>query len=191
LGESMPIELVRLFPARPTDFPDTPGFGFPVRFQVAVSDEPSFARPRIILDQGQADFANPGGTPLSIVLKDTKARYVRVSAGKLWKRTGDYVFALAELQVFAGGKNMALGKTVTALDSIEFGLWSKRYLVDDSASRKKLPDANDPVQQRRLALEIKIEEAAKSRAMIVEKRLSEDVREQVKSVDAELANLTQ
>ncbi|MEI7687540.1 MAG: DUF1549 domain-containing protein, partial [Planctomycetota bacterium] len=29
LGQSMPIEMVRLIPARPIDFPDTPGFGFP------------------------------------------------------------------------------------------------------------------------------------------------------------------
>jgi len=29
LGRSLPIETIRLLPARPTDFADTPGFGFP------------------------------------------------------------------------------------------------------------------------------------------------------------------
>ena len=31
-----------------------------------------------------------------------KARYVRVTATRLWQRTNDYVFALAELQVDSG-----------------------------------------------------------------------------------------
>ncbi len=31
LGEVVPIDEIRLIPARPTDFADTPGFGFPVR----------------------------------------------------------------------------------------------------------------------------------------------------------------
>src|SRR4029077_21074608 len=31
LARSVPIEEIRLVPARPVDFPDTPGFGFPTR----------------------------------------------------------------------------------------------------------------------------------------------------------------
>ena len=44
LGMTVPIDEIRLVPARPTDFPDTPGFGFPPRFHVEVSDDPSFRR---------------------------------------------------------------------------------------------------------------------------------------------------
>ncbi|MBI3412102.1 MAG: DUF1553 domain-containing protein [Planctomycetes bacterium] len=191
LGDAVPLELVRLFPARPTDFPDTPGFGFPARFQVAVSDEPSFAKSHILLDQSRADFANPGDIPLTIPVKEIKARFVRVTATKLWKRTGDYVFALGELQAISGGKNVALAKGVTALDSIEFGLWSKRYLVDNFDSRKKLADLDDPAEQKRLMLEMRIQEADEARAMIVESVIGDEVREQMKGIDAELASLAQ
>ena len=40
------LDAVRLVPARPTDFPDTPGFGFPVRFRIEASDDPTFAQRR-------------------------------------------------------------------------------------------------------------------------------------------------
>ena len=48
LGRSMPIEEIRLVPARPVDFADTPGFGFPVRFRVEVSDDPEFGKGRAV-----------------------------------------------------------------------------------------------------------------------------------------------
>ncbi|MDQ3441159.1 MAG: DUF1549 domain-containing protein, partial [Planctomycetota bacterium] len=50
LPTSVAIEEVTLVPARPTDFADTPGFGFPIRFKVEVSDEASFVTPVTIVD---------------------------------------------------------------------------------------------------------------------------------------------
>ncbi len=146
LGKSVPIDAVHLIPARPTDFPDTPGFGFPVRFHVDASDEAAFAHSVSIADQTKSDFPNPGDAPVIFRTGPTKARYVRVTAERLWKRTGDYVFALAELQVESGAKNVARGAVVSSLDSIEAGRWSRRYLVDGYNSRSPLPDlANGPV----------------------------------------------
>ena len=66
-----------------------------------------------------------------------------MTAERLWKRTDDYVFALAELQVDSGGKNVARGAVVASLDSIEAGRWSHRYLVDGYDSRASLPDLAD------------------------------------------------
>ena len=60
LGRSVAIDAVRLVPARPTDFPDTPGFGFPIRFRVEASDDPTFAKADCVADQTKEDFANPG-----------------------------------------------------------------------------------------------------------------------------------
>ena len=59
LGRPVPIDEVRLVPARPTDFADTPGFGFPVRFRVDLADDATFDRPERIADHTDADFANP------------------------------------------------------------------------------------------------------------------------------------
>src|SRR5262249_21160707 len=38
LGRSLLIDEIRLIPARPTDFPDTPGFGFPARFRIELAE---------------------------------------------------------------------------------------------------------------------------------------------------------
>jgi hypothetical protein len=152
LGQSVPVEQIRLIPARPTDFPDSPGFGFPVRFRIDLADEPTFASPHLIVDQTGADFHNPGDVPYVVSLKNQKARFVRVTATRLWKRLADYVFALAEVQVESAGRNLARGAVVSSLDSIEAGRWSRRYLVDDFDSRRRLPDFNDPAQKRRMEL---------------------------------------
>ena len=140
LGKVVPIDTIRLIPARPTDFRDTPGFGFPVRFRVAIADEPTFANAKVAADCSEADFPNPGDNPYTIRLAGTRARYVRITATRLWERTKDYVFALAELEVDSAGKNRARGAAVTALDSIEAGRWAKKNLVDGYDSRNRLPD---------------------------------------------------
>jgi hypothetical protein len=139
LGRSYALDSIRLIPARPVDFADTSGFGFPARYKVEVDDEPTFHDPRVVLDRTGADVANPGDTPVVIPIPGKAAgRYLRVTAAKLWPRTNDYVFALAELQAFADGGNVAPGSEVTALDSIEGGLWARANLVDGFDSRKAL-----------------------------------------------------
>jgi len=144
LGQSRPLDTIRLLPARPTDFADTPGFGFPVRYRVEICEEPTFAHPVSIEDQTAADIADPGDRPVLIAAGGSVGRYVRVTATRLWKRTGDYLFALGEMQVFSKGAEVARGSTVSALDSIESGRWSKRNLVDGFDSRNTLPNLTDP-----------------------------------------------
>ncbi len=136
LGKSLPLEKLVLLPARPTDFADTPGFGFPVRFRVQLSNDPTFAQAVTMADQTASDFPNPGDKPYTLVLSGQKARYVRITATKLWNRTNDYIFALAEVQIFSNGRNLARKAAVTAKDSIEQGRWSVRYLTDGADSRR-------------------------------------------------------
>jgi hypothetical protein len=138
LGRSAAQEEIRLVPARPTDFPDTPGFGFPVRFRVEVADDPGFANPRIVADETRADFPNPGERAYRVSLNKEMARCVRVTATRLWNCNNTYCFALAELEVISDGKNLAKHSSVSALDSVEGGLWGCRYLVDGYDSRRLL-----------------------------------------------------
>jgi hypothetical protein len=140
LGHSAALDEIRLVPARPTDFPDTPGFGFPVRFRVEVADDASFGNPRIVADETTADFPNPGDNAYRISLKRETARCVRVTATRLWNHHKEYWFALAELEVLSDGKNLAKHASVSALDSIEGGLWGCRYLIDGYDSRRLLLD---------------------------------------------------
>jgi hypothetical protein len=153
LGRRVLLDEVVLVPARPVDFADTPGFGFPEMFRVELSDDPAFAKAETIADHTQASFANPGDRPVFVAAHGKPARYVRVTATRLWKRTGDYVFALAELQALADGKNVAAGAKVASADSIEGGLWSMRHLVDRFDSRRELPDLADATVRQRLEAE--------------------------------------
>ena len=151
LGQPVTIDLVRLVPARPTDFRDTPGFGFPARFRVAVSSDPTFATQDVIADHSSEDFSNPGVHPFSVAPQGVTGRYIRVTAEKLWPRSSDFVFALGELQVESAGRNVAAGAAVTALDTIEAGRWGTKKLVDGFGSRHELPDVAAPATAAALA----------------------------------------
>ena len=184
LGKPTHLDAVRLIPARPTDFPDTPGFGFPLRYKVMLSDDEDFAKYIAIAAFTQADAANPGDQPVTLPAVALRARYVRVTAQKLWKRTNDYVFALAELQVVAGGKNVALGAKVTALDSIEAGRWSTRHLVDDFTSRNRLLSAADT--KTRVTLEIELRQSESERRELFDMLIDADTRSELVHLAKEL-----
>ena len=138
LGRSLRLDEVRLIPSRPRDWALVSGFGFPLRFRVEASDEPTFASPTLLRAEDKNDLRNPGENAVTVPCEGVTARFIRVTATKLWLRMDYYAFALAELQVFAGGTNAALGAGVEALDSVESGYWSKRALVDGFSSQKRL-----------------------------------------------------
>jgi hypothetical protein len=193
LGRRVPIDRIRLIPARPTDFPDTPGFGFPARFRVELSDDPNFTKADVLADHSGRDFLNPGDRPVVIAATGKTARHVRVCAMRLWRRTGDYVFALAELEVESGGKNVARGAKVSALDSIEAGRWSMRHLVDGFDSRQRLPDLAFPGAAENFAhrkdLEQAIREADNARRSLADSFIEPALRARIGKAEAELARL--
>ncbi|HND55181.1 MAG TPA: DUF1549 domain-containing protein, partial [Pirellulaceae bacterium] len=143
------------------------GFGFPPRYKIELSDDPTFqSGVNTIADRSSADVPNPGTTPIehpAVVVGamgtangganvTRTARYVRVTATKLAVRQNDYIFALAELQVFdAEGRNAAQGATVTSLDSIEAGpRWRRTNLVDGLFPKSTRPaDAAALVEAKR------------------------------------------
>jgi len=204
LAKPQPIEAIHLFPARPTDFRDAPGFGFPVRYQVAVSDEPDFKQPRLAADYSKADVPNPGDNVVSIRLAGETpvvARYVRVTAQRLWLRSGDYIFALGEMQVESGGKNIAAGVTVTALDSIDQGRWHTKNLVDGHNSRHLLPDLGTPELAKtlkdRAALEAELAAVTAERTRAIEAAIGPELRAEqsratarIRAIEPEMAELS-
>lgn len=133
LGESMPIRAIEIVGCNDDFNGIGKGFGFPVRFRIDVSNDPKFeANVATIVDHSDIDYPNPGVTPLEYDTKEQTIRYVRVTAVRLAPRANDYIFALAELSVYDGlGANVAAGKKVTSLDSIEQPVrWSRQNLVD-------------------------------------------------------------
>lgn len=140
LGESVELRRVVLRPCYDEFNSIGAGFGFPVRFRIEVSDDPTFNTNVAILAERHTetfstDVKNPGLEPFATRVSKEDGivgRYVRVTANKLVKRSNDFNFALAELQVFDSvDKNVAMGKEVTALDSVEAPpRWSKSNLTD-------------------------------------------------------------
>ena len=191
LGRSLPIEEIRLVPARPVDFADTPGFGFPVRFRVEVSDDPGFGKGRavVVAEEERPDLPDVADEPYVIAAGGRSARFVRVTATRLWKRSNDYVFALSELEVISGGENAARGASVSALDSIEGGLWGRVHLVDGFDSRRARPAAADPVAARRHQLLARIQEFERDRRRVAEASIDPTLRSDREAARKEVAEL--
>ena len=133
------------------------GFGYPVRYRVDVSQQritreegskDGLLSANLVGDFTAQDVVNPGLAPLQLADLDVTARYVRITATKLAPRSNDYIFALAELQVFdAQGNNVAEGADVASLDSIEAPVrWSMNNLTDGIWAQP-----GDPESVQRLA----------------------------------------
>ena len=152
LGQEWPVDEVRLFPARAVEFPARRGFGFPARWRLEASADAGFTLPVVLGEWTKFDFANPYENPVVQPVPGTSFRYVRLTALKLSERFNDYLFALAELEVFSGGKNVAADQAVTAADSRETPRWSTRFLTDGFTSQRQVaawPAYLDGLEQRR------------------------------------------
>src|SRR5262249_54108359 len=108
------------------------GFGFPVRYRIEISDDPEFKKAVTVLDRTRADAPNPGIPPQTAAGGGRTAPYARTTATNRAPRSGDFIFALAEVAVLTpDGTNAAAGARVTALDSIEAPVrWRRSNLVD-------------------------------------------------------------
>jgi len=162
LGKHTEIDHVTLLPGYDEFNNIGAGFGFPVRFKVETSDDPAFKTGVTLLwrrhdETFMNDFKNPGLKPfVTGGAKDDgiAGRYVRVTATKLAPRKEDFIFALAELQVFdPAGNNVALHQPVSALDSIEAPpRWGKVNLTDGIAPVTPSADEKDALIREREAL---------------------------------------
>ncbi len=186
LGAEIEIDQVVLHPCHDDYAGIGSGFGFPVRFRVEAATEESFAVTTLLADETERDLANPGLAPYRIE-RPVSARYVRVTATALAPRSNDFIFALSELEVFAGdSNNVALRKVVTSHDSIEAApRWRRSNLVDGI-----WPAAQDPQALVELA------EATRRRDTLLDdvmtpQRLAkqQELAEQLKTVNEQRAAL--
>ena len=117
------------------------GFGFPVRFKIIASNQADFSRSEVLVDQTEKKFSNPKLVPVTYKV-NSHARYFRVEAVELRERKNDFIFALAELELFnADSINLAAGMKVSAKDSIEAPVrWRKSNLTDGKWSKSKNPE---------------------------------------------------
>lgn len=169
LGKPMPVDEVRIFSARPTDFPVKPGFGFPVRFRLEAGNSPDMGDAVVLWDQTGSDFVNPGDNPALFPGRGVEARYVRLTATRLWRRD-DFVFALSEIQVFSGDRNVALEAVPAAMDCLEAPRWQLRFINDGYSSQGVLLDWSQWLRElsRRRELEQQLAGLGAARAPLVE-----------------------
>ena len=180
LGQAQSIEQVTLIGTSDNFNNIGDGFGFPVRYKIEASSDTTFeSGVTVVADKTKADEPNPGVAPLHFKSPNLNARYVRVTATKLAKRSGDYIFALAELRLLnANGDNLAKGKTITALDSIESPVrWRKSNLVDALYPGK----ASDP------AIAKELEVLVSERGKLVQSILSGEIAAKRNAAKAGLA----
>ncbi|MBT5124289.1 MAG: DUF1553 domain-containing protein [Planctomycetaceae bacterium] len=134
LGESTTeITRIRLYPASDDYAGVGDGFGFPVRFQVAVSNDKSFNTNTVIFDHTQEDFPNPKLAYLEIPHREkSPIQYIRVTATKLAERSNDYIMVLSEIVALdQDDANSAHGMAVTASSSIEAPVrWARQNVTD-------------------------------------------------------------
>ncbi len=193
LGKSVEIQRIVLKPCYDDFGGIGGGFGFPVRFKVEASDDPAFKTGvTLIWRKHDAtfmnDFKNPGLTPFETgTAGDDGAigRYVRVTAVKLAERKNDYILALSEMEVFAdkNGPNLAAGRPVTALDSIEAApRWQKENLTDGIAPEARTQEDKQRLIKERDALMLAQADAA------TRKQLN-DMRKQRGVIEAEIGKL--
>ena len=133
LGQAQAIEQITIIGTSDSFNNIGDGFGFPVRYKIEASNDAEIFRGvTAVADKTKGDEPNPGIAPQHFKPDDLEARYIRITATKLAKRSNDYILAVGELRVLdPNGNNLAEGKTVTALDSIEAPVrWRKSNLVD-------------------------------------------------------------
>jgi signal transduction histidine kinase len=147
LGQECAVSEIRLIPAHPPDFPEREAFGFPRRFRIDISRDAAFANAVRIWETLENEFPLPGDNPVVFPGNAVLGRYVRVTATRLWERSRDYVFGLGELEVYAGGINVAHGRPVRGSDVSEKPVWKPESLTDGLVSQGRLVDWKTWIQQ--------------------------------------------
>src|ERR1035438_7865129 len=132
LKRSVPIEAIQLFPSADRMYPGRDqwygGQGFPLRFRIEASDDPSFGRRQAIADFTQSDFPDPHDNITQYGVHGVQGRYVRLTATRLRATKvlppasglgeplgaepqdgPDYTLAIAKMAVLSGGSDVAMG----------------------------------------------------------------------------------
>ena len=134
MGEVVAPDGIALFPVTAeVDDETVYGYGFPKSFRIDISNEPEFRNYETIVEGRSDDTVGSKRWPYYRDLAGYSGRYIRVTAAALWRSptNGLEVFALSEVMVLKGGRNLAVGRQVTALDTEERSdQWSMKFLCD-------------------------------------------------------------
>jgi signal transduction histidine kinase len=107
------------------------GYGFPLRFVVEVADDPAMTNAVLAVDRSMADVENPGRYPLVLPTGTVAGRYVRFTSTRHVPSNEGFFWALEELMVLSGNRNVAVGCEVLASSQLElFPNWALERIND-------------------------------------------------------------
>lgn len=131
LRQEETFDSVVLYPVQPFSYSKSPGFLFPTRFRIDVSNDPEFTSFETVADFSQENVPNPGDDPFLCEFPEQRTRYVRLTVTQLTHRDADnYGFALAEMEVKHEDEVISENRPVKVLDAVESRDWSIRHLND-------------------------------------------------------------
>ena len=136
LGREQEIDLIVLVPVLRHGSHDTyEADAFPLEFHLLAGSGED-AEGTVIASFGPEDGVLPRIAPLVIQCPGTRASWVRLVATRLGQRAwdGQYCLELAEMMVFRGKENLALGCPVifSSLQGHDLGARQRQFLVDGS-----------------------------------------------------------
>lgn len=132
LGTPQKIDWVVLVPAL-VDWQqgESKPYAFPPRFRIDASDDPAFVQFTPVAIFTETDYPSHELAPAVFPATGLQARYVRLTVTKLAEEADTHSFALSELMVVQGERNIALGGTVTVSNSINIApRWHLKNLND-------------------------------------------------------------
>jgi len=134
MGEVVSPDAIVLFPVTAAlDDETVYGYGFPRSFRIDISNDAEFRNYETIVEGRLEDPSGLKRWPYYREMEGYSGRYLRVTATALWRAPAgeQEVFALSEIMVLKGGRNLAVGKPVSALDTEErFDQWATRFVCD-------------------------------------------------------------
>lgn len=132
LGATRTLDAVALIPAQ-VDWRsgDRRAYGLPRRFRLDVSDDPDFAEFRPFAVYSAEGDAADDIAPLVFAAGPVAARYVRLTVTEMAQDAGQYFYALAEILVLAGARNVAAGRPLIASSTSDHApRWTLANLTD-------------------------------------------------------------
>lgn len=136
LGTSFRIDMIALVPV----VVDTPlfsdrAYGFPQRFRVEIANEQSFMNPTVVADETENDFPDPGRFPVCYEPIEKRGRYIRITSTLHARNLEHFIWALSELVVLSGNRNVAAGAEVIVERSAHFPpAWVPENLTDSESA---------------------------------------------------------
>ncbi|MEO9593647.1 discoidin domain-containing protein [Rhodopirellula bahusiensis] len=106
-------------------------YAFPQQFRIDTSNSEDFETFQLLYHSAEHDLDTNSPLPVVIETPGANARYLRVTVTQLANVTGRWTFALSEIIVLQGDRNIALGASPQMIDSTRLApVWHESYLVD-------------------------------------------------------------